>query len=91
MTQVCSTCFVNCLTDLDNLDLKIKPVSLVIELFVVLEHGRRANLSIARFTQTRGAASSFRKVVDIIEDVCRGKHMIVFDEEKKAAMCEILA
>ncbi|PSN69091.1 Pkinase-domain-containing protein [Corynespora cassiicola Philippines] len=74
-----------------NNHLKIKPVSLVIELFVVLEHGRRANLSVARFTQTRGAASSFRKVVDIIEDVCRGKHMIVLDEEKKAAMCEILA
>jgi len=70
--------------------LKIKPVSFVIELFVVLEHGRRANLCLARFTQTRGAASSFRKVVDIIEDVCRARCMLVVDEEKKASMMEVL-
>jgi serine/threonine-protein kinase HSL1 (negative regulator of Swe1 kinase) len=71
-------------------DLKIKPVTFVIELFVVLEHGRRANLCLARFTQTRGAASSFRKVVDIVEDVCRARCMLVEDEEKKASMMEVL-
>jgi serine/threonine-protein kinase HSL1, negative regulator of Swe1 kinase len=65
-------------------------VSVVIELFVVLEHGRRANLCLARFTQTRGAASSFRKVVDIIEDVCRAKAMLVEDQEKQATMMEVL-
>ncbi|KAH7359906.1 serine/threonine-protein kinase-like protein GIN4 [Pyrenochaeta sp. MPI-SDFR-AT-0127] len=70
--------------------LKIKPVSLVIELFVVLEHGRRANLCLARFTQTRGAASSFRKVVDIVEDVCRARCMLVEDDEKRASMMEVL-
>ncbi|KAE8868120.1 hypothetical protein PTNB29_02031 [Pyrenophora teres f. teres] len=70
--------------------LKIKPVSFVIELFVVLEHGRRANLCLARFTQTRGAASSFRKVVDIVEDVCRARCMLVEDEQKKASMMEVL-
>ncbi|KAF2629620.1 Pkinase-domain-containing protein [Macroventuria anomochaeta] len=70
--------------------LKIKPVSFVIELFVVLEHGRRANLCLARFTQTRGAASSFRKVVDIVEDVCRAKSMLVEDPEKQATMMEVL-
>jgi len=68
----------------------MKPVSLVIELFVVLEHGRRANLCIARFTQTRGAASSFRKVVEIVEDICRNKNMLVENEAKKAAMMEVL-
>lgn len=72
------------------IDLKIKPVSFVIELFVVLEHGRRANLCLARFTQTRGAASSFRKVFDIIEDICRARCMLVEDEEKKASMMEVL-
>jgi hypothetical protein len=72
-----------------NTDLKIKPVSLVIELFVVLEYGRRANLCIARFTQTKGAASSFRRVVDIVEDVCSSKNMLVEDPKKRAAMCEI--
>ncbi|RAR02893.1 serine/threonine-protein kinase GIN4 [Stemphylium lycopersici] len=70
--------------------LKIKPVSFVIELFVVLEHGRRANLCLARFTQTRGAASSFRRVVDIVEDVCRARCMLVEDEEKKASMMDVL-
>ncbi|KAI8934933.1 hypothetical protein NX059_008602 [Plenodomus lindquistii] len=73
-----------------NNHLKIKPVSFVIELFVVLEHGHRANLCLARFTQTRGAASSFRKVVDIVEDVCRARCMLVEDEEKKASMVEVL-
>jgi serine/threonine-protein kinase HSL1, negative regulator of Swe1 kinase len=71
--------------------LKIKPVSFVIELFVVLEHGRRASLCIARFTQTKGAASSFRKVIDIIDDVCRARCILVEDQEKKDAMCEVLA
>ena len=71
--------------------MKIKPVALVIELFVVLEHGRRAQLCLARFTQTRGAASSFRKVVKIIEDVFQAKSMLVEDEEKRRAMCEVLA
>ncbi|ORY18810.1 serine/threonine-protein kinase GIN4 [Clohesyomyces aquaticus] len=71
--------------------LKIKPVSLVIELFVILEHGRRARLCLARFTQTRGAASSFRKVVDIVDDVCRARSLLVEDEEKKAAMLEVLS
>jgi len=70
-------------------DLNIKPVSLVIELFVVLAQGRRANLCLARFTQTRGAASSFRKAVDIIEEIFRDKGLLVMDEEQKAAMCEV--
>lgn len=71
-------------------DLKIKPVSFVIELFVVLEHGCRANLCLARFTQTRGAASSFRKVVDIVEDVCQARSMLVEDHEKHIMMMEVL-
>ncbi|KAF2017300.1 Pkinase-domain-containing protein [Aaosphaeria arxii CBS 175.79] len=74
-----------------NNHLRIKPVSFVIELFVVLEQGRRASLCLARFTQIRGAASSFRKVVDVIEDVCRSRTMLVEDEVRKAQMCEVLA
>lgn len=73
-----------------NNHLNIKPVSLVIDLFVVLEHGRRAQLCLARFTQTKGAASSFKKVVDIIEDVCHGRGLLVEEEEKKAEMRDIL-
>ncbi|KAF2271997.1 Pkinase-domain-containing protein [Westerdykella ornata] len=73
-----------------NNHLKIKPVSVVIEIFVVLEHGRRARLCVARFTQTKGAASSFRKVTDIVEDVFRARDMVVQDETKRAAMCALL-
>ncbi|KAH8730462.1 serine/threonine-protein kinase-like protein GIN4 [Phaeosphaeriaceae sp. PMI808] len=83
------TNIINARVDKNN-HLKIKPVSFVIELFVVLEHGHRANLCLARFTQTRGAASSFRKVVDIIEDVCRARCILVEDIEKQAAMMEVL-
>lgn len=57
----------------------------------MLEHGRRAQLCLVRLTQTRGAASSFRKVVDIIEDVFQAKGMLVEDEEKRRAMCEVLS
>lgn len=66
-------------------------MSFVIELFVVLEDNQRANLCLARFTQTRGAASSFRRAVEVIEDICREKHILIEDEQKKAAMCEILS
>ena len=70
--------------------LHLKPVAFVIELFVVLEDNKRANLCLARFTQTRGAASSFRRAVEVVEEICREKHILVEDEMKKAAMCEIL-
>lgn len=71
--------------------LNLKPVTFVIELFVVLEDSKRANLCLARFTQTRGAASSFRRAVEVIEDICREKRILIDDEQKKAAMCEILS
>ncbi|KAF1978258.1 Pkinase-domain-containing protein [Bimuria novae-zelandiae CBS 107.79] len=71
--------------------LNLKPVTFVIELFVVLEDNKRANLCLARFTQTRGAASSFRRAVEVIEDICREKHILIEDEQKKVAMCEILS
>jgi hypothetical protein len=56
----------------------------------VLENGRQKNLSIARFTQTKGAASSFRKVTDIAEDVFRAKGMLVEDEAQEKEMVRIL-
>lgn len=71
-------------------DLKIKPFWFVVELFCVLENGRKRNLTIARFTQTKGAASSFRKVADIAEDVFRSKGMLVEDEAKEKEMIRIL-
>jgi len=62
----------------------------VAELFVVLEHGRRAQLTIARLTQTRGAASSFRKIAEIMEKRFGDRGFLVEDDDKKRAMCDVL-
>jgi len=56
----------------------------------VLEHGRRANLSIARFTQTKGAASSFRKVAEAVENVFGARGLLVVDEAVKRGMEGVL-
>lgn len=70
--------------------LDIKPVSFRIELFIVLEHGRRVGLSIARFTQVRGAASGFRKVLEVVDGVMRSRAWLVEDDEKWQAMCDVI-
>lgn len=70
--------------------LKIKAVHLTAQLFTVLEQGRRANLSIVRFIQTRGAASSFYKVVETVQMVLAAKGFLVEDEERWNEMCEVL-
>lgn len=70
--------------------LAIKPVTFRIELFVVLEHGRKVDLSIARFVQVKGAVSGFRRVLDVIDGVMSGRSWLVEDEDKRKALCEIV-
>lgn len=70
--------------------LDIKPVTFRIELFVVLEHGRKVGLSIARFVQVKGAASGFRRVIEVVDGVMRGRGWLVEDEEKWRALCEVV-
>ncbi|TKA60460.1 hypothetical protein B0A49_10479 [Cryomyces minteri] len=70
--------------------LQIKPVAFAAQLYVVLEHGRRAQLCLARFTQTKGAASSFRKVIDTLESVLGQRGLLVEDEAQWRDMCEVL-
>ncbi|QIX01190.1 hypothetical protein AMS68_006707 [Peltaster fructicola] len=70
--------------------LDIKPVSFRIELFVVLEHGRRVGLCIARFTQTKGAASGFRKTLEVVDGVMRARAWLVENEEKVKALCSVI-
>ena len=70
--------------------LDIKPVAFRIELFVVLEHGKKAGLSIARFVQVKGAASGFRRVLEVVDGVMRGRNWLVQDEEKWKALCEVV-
>jgi serine/threonine-protein kinase HSL1 (negative regulator of Swe1 kinase) len=73
-----------------NNSLNIKPVAFRIELFVVLEHGCKVGLSIARFVQVKGAASGFRGVLEVVDGVMRSRKWLVEDEEKVKALCEVV-
>ena len=64
-------------------DLRLKPVHFHARLFTVLEHGHKCRLSVARFTQERGAASSFYKVVDTLEAVLKERELTVEDQARK--------
>lgn len=70
--------------------LDIKAVAFRVELFVVLEHGRKAGLSVARFVQVKGAASGFRRVLEVVEGVMRARGWVVEDEEKVKALCDVV-
>jgi hypothetical protein len=73
-----------------NNTLNLKPVAFRVELFVVLEHGVKVGLSIARFVQVKGAASGFRGVIEVIDEVMRKRKWLVEDEEKVKALCEVV-
>lgn len=75
--------------DKDN-SLDIKPVTFRIELFVVLEHGRKVGLSIARFVQVKGAASGFRRALEVVDGVMRGRGWLIEDDEKVKALSQIV-
>lgn len=68
----------------------IKAVAFRVELFVVLEHGHKVGLSVARFVQVKGAASGFRRVLEVVEGVMRARGWVIEDEEKVKALCEVV-
>jgi serine/threonine-protein kinase HSL1 (negative regulator of Swe1 kinase) len=68
----------------------MKEVAFAGEIMTVIEHGKRSRLSIARFTQERGAASSFQKVIETLETVLKCRGMLVGDERKKRRMVKTL-
>ncbi|KAM0271110.1 hypothetical protein ACHAQH_009216 [Verticillium albo-atrum] len=70
--------------------LNIKEVSFAMEIMTVIEHGKRGSLSIVRFTQERGAASSFHKVVDTLKAVFGSRHLVVTDKRKSKMMIKTL-
>lgn len=72
------------------LDLNMKEAAFAGEIMTVIEHGKRSRLSIARFTQERGAASSFLKVVETLETVLKSRAMLVGDERKRRRMVKTL-
>ncbi|KAL8748966.1 MAG: hypothetical protein Q9184_007000 [Pyrenodesmia sp. 2 TL-2023] len=70
--------------------LHIRPVSLAVEIFTILERGRKANLALARFTQEKGAKSSFERVVKAMEDVLSQRGLLVEDAERGKQMKGVL-
>ncbi|KAI3327030.1 hypothetical protein HD806DRAFT_520035 [Xylariaceae sp. AK1471] len=70
--------------------LNLKEVSFAAEIMTVIEHGRRNQLCIARFTQERGAASSFHKVVDTMNSVFSVRNLLVVEKRKIKMMIKTL-
>ncbi|KAF4551659.1 Protein kinase domain-containing protein 1 [Elsinoe fawcettii] len=71
--------------------LGIKPVSFRVELFVVLQNGKRSGLSLGRWTMVRGAASGFEEVVGAVERVMAEKGVLVEEEGRREELRGILA
>lgn len=71
-------------------DLNIKEVAIAAEVVTVIEHGKRQPLSIVRFTQERGAASSFHRVVDTMRLVFDSRSLLVADRTKQKMMIKTL-
>ncbi|KAI1069704.1 hypothetical protein LB507_008482 [Fusarium sp. FIESC RH6] len=70
--------------------LNLKEVSLAAEVITVIEHGKKQPLSIIRFTQERGAASSFHRVVNTMRMMFEARALIVSDRNKQKMMIKTL-
>ncbi|KAJ6095278.1 hypothetical protein N7486_006024 [Penicillium sp. IBT 16267x] len=70
--------------------LRLREVEFTAEFYTVLEHGRQANLSLVKFKQERGAASSFNKVVDTVYQIMRSRGLIVDDPARAKKMARVL-
>lgn len=68
----------------------MKEVSFAAEIMTVIEHGKRSPLSIVRFTQERGAASSFHKVIDTMHAVFSVRNLLIVDKQKVKMMIKTL-
>ncbi|KAK2673591.1 Protein kinase domain [Fusarium oxysporum f. sp. vasinfectum] len=70
--------------------LNLKEVSFAAEVITVIEHGKKQPLSIIRFTQERGAASSFHRVVDTMNMIFDARALVVADRNKRKMMIKTL-
>ena len=52
----------------------------------ILKDGKHAGLSAVRFTQEKGAKSSFERVLDGLEDVLRERALLVADKSIEVEM-----
>lgn len=71
-------------------DLNLKEVAFAVEIMTVVEHGKRGRLCIARFTQERGAASSFHRVVDTMDSVFKERNLLIVEKRKVKMMIKTL-
>jgi hypothetical protein len=74
----------------ETLVLNLKEVSFAAEVITVIEHGKKQPLSIIRFTQERGAASSFHRVVDTMNMIFDARALVVADRNKRKMMIKTL-
>ena len=70
--------------------LDLREVAFAAEVMTVIEHGKKQPLSIIRFTQERGAASSFYKVVETMKMVFGSRDSLVVDKSKRKMMIKTL-
>ncbi|KAH8171826.1 protein kinase domain-containing protein [Sarocladium implicatum] len=70
--------------------LNLKEVEFVAEIMAVIEHGKKQPLSIIRFTQERGAASSFHRVVETMKTVFENRNLAVTDKNRRKMMIKTL-
>ncbi|KAJ5263250.1 hypothetical protein N7478_010855 [Penicillium angulare] len=70
--------------------LRLREVEFTAEFYTVLEHRRKANLSLVQFKQQRGAASSFNKVVDTVTMMMRSRGLVVEDPTRAKSMARVL-
>jgi len=56
----------------------------------VIEHGKRSQLCIVRLTQESGAASSFHRVVDTMDNVFEKRNILVTEQRKAKMMIKTL-
>lgn len=64
----------------------MKEVSFAVEIMAVIEHGNPEMLSLARFTQERGAASTMRRLVETMREVFEVRRLLVADKQKAKMM-----
>ena len=70
--------------------LRLREIEFTAEFYTVLEHGCQANLSLVRFKQERGAASSFNKVVETVQSMLKSRGMVVEDAGRAKKMSRVL-
>ena len=57
--------------------LDVRPVTLMCEVFPVAMKGRAQGMAVAKFSQQKGAKSSFNQAITAMEDVLRGRGVLV--------------